>query len=112
MVLGILVTILVAALIGVGVLIGKLTGSKSAWVLWSNAHGSMGLSSTTRWDIVSAFESRRECQQRADEFGKIRREAEEAFDPITRERVNVKEGPIRVSILYSCLPQGVDPRGR
>jgi hypothetical protein len=114
--LGISAMILVAALVGVGVVIGQLTGPKSSWVLWAHALSLGHGMSSERWDVTAAYESRRKCEAEGKEYEKTRLqiEAEKAkgyFNPATGKTEKFEEA-IHVDILYKCLPQGVDPRGR
>ena len=115
--LGISAMILVAGLIGVGVLIGQLTSPKTPWVLWANIATSGYGTFTTRWGIVSAHESKKECEDTRAGLDKIEGEMQAAvakgvFDPRTGSYTKLDLSAIRSSSVYSCFPQGVDPRDR
>ena len=117
--LGISAMILVAALIGVGVLIGQLTGPKTPWVLWMHAYVSGGGTTSDRWSIVHAYESKKECEREREGLDKGEQETQAAiakgvFDPRTGSYTKSPPDPsaITVSNLFFCLPQRVDPRSR
>ncbi|MGD0267371.1 MAG: hypothetical protein ABSD47_20865 [Candidatus Methylomirabilota bacterium] len=112
--LGISAAILIAALVGVGVVIGQLSAPKSSWVLWAHALSIGYGTSSERWDVTAAYDSRRKCEADGKEYEKIRlrEESEKAkgyFNPTTGKTEKFEEA-IHVDILYVCLPQGVDPR--
>jgi len=116
--LGISAVILIAALVGVGVLIGQLTSPKTPWVLWANIAVSGGGTYSTRWAVAAAYESKKECERAEAASDKMERQtqaevAKGVFDPRTGSYTKSQPDPsaITVSKIYSCFPQGVDPRG-